>query len=145
MYVSNHPNAELLEQMYGAFARPDGFEETMAMLGRMMSPDFVIHCGGASPVAGDFLGLDGMKQHVADFFERSGGTFHIEQDAIVADDHWALVSQRANAAVRGLTLDQPVAGIWRFAGPGILAEHWELASDIAAWDAFWAGTTKASA
>ena len=126
--VSEHPNILLLHKVY-ARDRDTFF--------RMVTPAYVCHTPGCSPVAGHVVGAEGMRGHIEHGQALSGGTFRVShQGAFLADDHWGLVPVRLSGQREGRTLDMQAFGVWRFEA-GLIAEHWENPLDIAAFDAFW--------
>lgn len=126
--LTEHPNIALLRRIY-ARDRDTFF--------RMLTPDYLCHTPGASPVAGTVQGAEGMRGHIEQGQELSGGTFRVaHQGFFLADDHWGMVPVRLSGLRRGRTLDMAAFGIWRFVD-GRIAEHWENPLDIPAFDAFW--------
>ena len=104
---------------------------------RMVTPAYICHTPGTSPVAGRCVGAEGMRRHIEQGQALSGGTFRVaHQGAFLADDHWGFVPVRLSGQRLGRTLDMPAFGVWRFES-GFIAEHWENPLDIAAFDAFW--------
>lgn len=126
--MSEHPNISLLRKIY-ARDRDTFF--------RMVTDGYVCHTPGSSPVAGRVTGADGMRRHIEQGQELSGGSFRVtHQGHFLADDHWGMVPVRLTGERAGRTLDMPAFGIWRF-DAGRIAEHWENPLDIPAFDAFW--------
>ena len=126
--MSEHPNVALLRKIY-ARDRDTFF--------RMVTSDYLCHTPGNSPVAGHFVGADGMRRHIEHGQELSGGTFRVtHRGNFLGDDNWGLVPVRLTAERLGRTLDMQAFGVWRFES-GHIAEHWENPLDIAAFDKFW--------
>jgi ketosteroid isomerase-like protein len=125
----NAINRAALESLY--FGDRTLFFESLA-------EDYVCHTLGDSPLAGDFVGAEGMRAHVAQMRELSGGTFKAgPRGPMLVDDVHALVPTRVMASrPDGRQLDMEGLGLWRFAD-GKVAEHWELPLDLKAFDAFW--------
>ena len=126
--LNEHPNVALLRKIY-ARDRDTFF--------RMVTPDYLCHTPGKSPVAGHFAGAEGMRCRIEHGQELSGGTFRVtHRGNFLADDNWGLVPVRLAAERLGRTLDMQAFGVWRFES-GHIAEHWENPLDIAAFDKFW--------
>ena len=132
MFVSDHPHAKFLKELYET--EP---ETVFARLQEVTDPSFVVHCSGEPPIGGDFVGLEEFGNHLGDYARLSGGTSELTQQAYYADDTWGLVSQTVTGSREGRSLDMPGVGIWRFSGPNVLAEHWEIPADVAEWNRFW--------
>lgn len=100
-------------------------------------PDYVCHTPGASPIAGRFRGVAGMQEHIRQMVERSGGTFRPRHlGTFITDGEWGFVPVHLVGERNGKRLDQPAFGVWRLRD-GLLVEHWENPTDMAAFDAFW--------
>lgn len=133
MLTNNHPNAALLERIYGTVGTGGGAE----VLDAAIDEPFVAHTAGHGAIGGTHVGLNGFKGHIALLRTLSGGTLRRTSIEFYADDRWAVVPQVLTATRNRVNLEMAVAGFWRFSGPGRLAEHWEAVADTAAWDAFW--------
>lgn len=126
--MDEHPNVALLRKIY-ARDRDTFFS--------MVTPDYVCHTPGSSPVAGRVSGADGMRRHIEQGQALSNGSFRVtHQGVFLADDRYGLVPVRLTGERPGRTLDIAAFGIWRFEG-GRIAEHWENPLDLRAFDAFW--------
>lgn len=104
----------------------------------MLADDYVCHTPGSSPLAGDFVGPEGMRRHGRQMQELSGNTFKAGQRGtmVVGEEH-ALVPTWVRARrPDGRELDVRGIGLWRFES-GRIAEHWEMPLDMATFDAFW--------
>lgn len=102
-----------------------------------LHPDYECHTPGTSPIAGHFRGEEGMKKHIAQMVELSGGTFrptHMGQ--FITQGDWGFVPVQLVGERNGLQLAQRAFGVWRF-HEGLLIEHWENPTDMKAFDAFW--------
>lgn len=120
---------ELLRRVYA--------RDREALYGNM-SPGFVCHTPGTSQIAGAFRGAEGMKQHVQQMQELTGQTFRpSHQGVFMVSGDWGCVPVMLAAERQGRVLAQRAFGLWRFEGE-LLAEHWEMPVDMAAFDAFWA-------
>lgn len=103
-----------------------------------LTDDYVCHSPGASPLAGKFVGAEGMRAHVTQMRELSGGSFKAgPRGDILVDEIHGMVPTRVRASrPDGRELDVLGFGLWRFED-GKVAEHWELPLDMVAFDTFW--------
>lgn len=122
-------NRKMLESLY--FGDRVLFFEKLA-------PDYVCYTPGTSPLAGRFVGAEGMRAHSLQMRELSGGTFKAgPRGPILVDDVWGFVPTRVRASrPDGRSLDVLGFGVWRFEN-GLIAEHWEMPLDMPTFDAFW--------
>jgi ketosteroid isomerase-like protein len=131
--MSEHPNAALLRKGYAAFGSGD-----MATVDALFADDVVWHVAGRSPIAGEHKG---KEQVFGTFFaalgERSGGTFTIELDYIVADDAHAVAMVRHSASHGGRTLATRDVDVYTIRD-GRIVEAWSTGFDPYENDAFWA-------
>ena len=100
-----------------------------------IADDVVVHTFGASRFAGDSVGWDGFKAHLA---ELRGACDSLKQEPVgfYADDNWTMVSWMITVTRGDRTLQMPAVGVWRLNDDTKLAEHWEIIKDQGAWDAF---------
>lgn len=78
-----HPNEQLARQAYEAFATGD-----MTTLDSLFADDVQWHVSGTSPVSGVYDGKQATFGLFAQLSERSGGTFSVDvQDIMANDDH----------------------------------------------------------
>lgn len=102
-----------------------------------MHADFICHTPGNSPIAGKFHGPEGMRRHVAQMQTLSGHTFRPQAlGSFAVEGEWAMVPVQLAAECAALKLNMRAFGIWRL-NEGLLIEHWESPTDMAAFDAFW--------
>jgi ketosteroid isomerase-like protein len=102
-----HPNAELIQAGFDAFASAD-----LETIDRLLADDIVWHSAGTSVLAGEFEGKEAVLGLFGRVLEVTGGTFRQDVHAILADDEHvvALVTVR---------WDQPVA----FTGEEVFVWH----------------------
>ncbi|HEY7146835.1 MAG TPA: nuclear transport factor 2 family protein [Streptosporangiaceae bacterium] len=126
-----HPNTELLQHAYDAFASGD----IPAVLG-ILAEDIAWHVPGRSPLSGDYTGHAG----VLDFFTRcqelSGGTLKVGVDEALADGDRVVVLSTVSAQRRGRSWSSPEVQVWRIAA-GRAVEFREFQGDQQAEDEFW--------
>ena len=102
-----------------------------------LHPDYVCRTPGTSQIAGVFAGAQGMRAHIEDMQRLTDHTFRpVHGNVFLTDGQWAMVPVHLHARRHGRQLDQPAFGIWRFKD-GLLIEHWENPTDMAAFDTFW--------
>ncbi len=103
-----------------------------------MHPEFVCRTPGRSPIAGSFIGKEGMTRHIEQMSQLTGGSFRPRHlGAFITDGEWGFVPVHLVGERLGRRLDQPAFGVWRFR-EGLVAEHWENPTDMQAFDDFWA-------
>lgn len=98
--MAQHPNAKLVARGYKAFATGD-----LATLSELFAPDVVWHQPGKTPIAGDHNGRDRVFAFFGKLAEMTGGTYRVEPQDILADDHHAVAIQHSTARRDGRTLD----------------------------------------
>lgn len=127
-----HPNALLLRAGYDA----------PGIHAKVFTEDFVAHTLGHNRTAGDWHGAEKMAEHLALILELTQGTIKVTPLTrfAIANDRFGVVFSRATAEREGQRVDQYVCGVWRFE-EGRIAEHWEIFSEPAAWDAFFGDAT----
>ena len=106
----------------------------------IFTDDFIAHTPGKNPVAGDWHGAEEMAEHLHRILKLSNNTMSVETITpfSLANKDFGVQFSRATANRGNQRIDQFVCGIWRFKN-GKIAEHWELVSDVNAWDDFWNG------
>lgn len=131
--MSEHPNVALLRSGYAAFASGD-----LAILDALFADDVVWHVAGRSPLAGVYKG---KEQLFGGFFgalaERSGGTFTVDVDHIVADDEHAVAVVGHQASHLGRTLATRDVDTFTIRD-GRIVEAWSTSFDPYESDEFWA-------
>jgi uncharacterized protein len=126
----SHPNAELLERLFGAFG--NDAKQISAALCR----DIVWRVPGTTTMSGEYRG----RREVVEFLRRTGvetnGTYRSRLHTVMANDEWGLAVYRAQGSRNGIDLDVEQALVIRFRD-GMLAEVTAAPLD-SAFDAFWA-------
>ncbi len=127
--MAEHPNAELWRKGQEAFSRGD-----LDTVRSSWDDDIVYHFPGASPIAGDHKGKDGVLAFLAKVAEMSQGTFRISEvhDVLANDQHVvALLTMTATRKGKQLTWDQ--ANIYHIRN-GKTTEVWGVPVDQRALD-----------
>jgi uncharacterized protein len=128
----SHPNEDLLRQGYEDFAAGN-LEAVLSIF----ADDIVIHGSGSSQISGEYRGHDGAMKLFEAIAKISDGTATFDIHDIVANDTHgvALLTTRAQRA--GQSLDARQVHVWHIAD-GKLTETWNMSTDQAAIDAFYA-------
>lgn len=126
-----HPNQELLQHAYEAFAKGD-MDHVMSVF----DEDIIWHSPGRSPLAGTFRGRAQVQEFFGRLFEMSGGTFSNEVHDILANDEHAVVLVKVHAERQGKSLDTLGCHVWHLKGSKA-TEFWNLTVDPYEGDAFW--------
>jgi ketosteroid isomerase-like protein len=126
-----HPNAVLLERLFGAFGN-----DAMAVA-RGIAEDAVWRVAGANAMSGEYRGRDAILRFLRETLLLTGGTYRTELRYVVADDERAVAVYRARGErdARSIDIDQALFCVVR---DGLLAEITAVPFDAAAFDAFWA-------
>jgi ketosteroid isomerase-like protein len=126
-----HPNAELLERLFGAFGR-DAF-----VVARTLADDIIWRVPGTNAMCGEYVGRDATLQFLRQTLVLSDGTYRTELQYVLADDERAVAVYRARGERAGRTLDIDQA---LFCGirDGKIADVTAVPLDFPAFDAFWA-------
>ena len=85
-----HPNAELIQSGFEAFAKGD-----MDTIAGLFSDDIAWHAPGTSALSGDFHGRDEVFGLFGKLAQITEGTFRQEIHAILADDDHVVVMTEA--------------------------------------------------
>jgi uncharacterized protein len=126
-----HPNAELLQRAYDAFAIGD----IPVVLG-VLAEDITWHVPGRSPLSGDYTGHAGVLDFFGRCQELSGGTLKVAVDEALADGDRVIVLSTVSAQRGGQSWSSPEVHVWRVAA-GRAVEFCEYQGDQQAEDEFW--------
>lgn len=119
--AEDHPNVVLLSKLN---------LRDLAASAALISNDFVWHYFNPKlpDVAGDYVGVDGLRQFFAAVSEKTGGTFKVEPVSAMPVGEELVVVQTRNTMTLG---DNPVAVdvvvVWRVVDEKI-AEGWDIPS-----------------
>jgi uncharacterized protein len=130
--IVTHPNVEMLRGLDEAMLRGD-----MDTFFSGYTDDVATHLAGTSPLAGDYRGLDQLKQVFGRFMEASG-EYTFENHAYLADDEHGIILQRGTMKKRGRTLTTDEVFVIHFRD-GKVRELWYLPYDQAGVDAWISG------
>ena len=126
----SHPNAELLERLFGAFGRD------AIVVARTLADNVVWRVPGANAMCGEYAGRDATLQFLRQTLVLTGGTYRTELRYVVADDERAVAVYRARGEREGRTLDIEQA-LFCVIRDGQIAEVTAVPLDFPAFDAFW--------
>ncbi len=126
-----HPNAELVERLFGAFGR-----DSLAVA-RAFAPDAVWRVTGSNAMTGEYRGRDAILEFLRQTGALTNGTYRVELQYVVADDERAVAVYRARGERENRTIDIDQA-LFCVVRDGKLAEITAVPFDAAAFNAFWA-------
>lgn len=126
-----HPNLELLQRMDEAMLKED-LETFFASY----TDDVVVHVGGASPLAGDYEGLDQLQALFGRYMDLSGA-YTFENHAYLADDDHGVILQLGTMRKGDETFSTNEAFVMHFRD-GKISEFWYVPLDQAGLDAWFA-------
>ena len=126
-----HPNAELLERLFGAFGRD------RSALAAAFADDAVWRVTGANRMTGEYRGREAILEFLRETAVLTNGTYRAELRYAVADDERAVAVYRASGERDGRTIDIDQLLLFTIDG-GLVTEVLALPSDPVTFDAFWA-------
>lgn len=125
-------NVELVGQIFGAFARKQGF----ALRG-LFAEDAVWTVPGRGAMAGVYRGREEIFRFLARLPRETSGTYGSELVDVLASDGRAAALYRARGERHGRTLELEQVLLFRIED-GLVREVLALPSDPEAFEAFWA-------
>ena len=120
-----HPNAELIEQAYAAFAAGD-----IQALMDLWTDDIAWHTGGTSSLAGDYEGKAAVAGFLGAIVQNTAGTFSAELQNALADDTNGYSLHKSTATKDGEDLEAWSVLGYRFRD-GKVSEIWTFDFDQA--------------
>jgi ketosteroid isomerase-like protein len=130
--MANHPNLEVFARIYSAFTSGD-----MNALAQHFAEDVVWHTSGHNQLSGEYRGREATFDSFDRMFKLSGGTYRVDVHDVLANDVHTVALLHAQAERKGKRLDQDYVIVFHISN-GKVTEAWELWSDQAALDEFWA-------
>lgn len=124
-----HANEDTLRTIYDAFAKGD-VETVMGLL----TDDIVYHVSGRSPVSGSYSGKGEVMGLFGKLMERSGGTFRIEVQDILANDDHGVVLTIEYGQREGKSMKNHAVHVWDFRDDNC-AQFRGYNEEV--WDEFW--------
>jgi ketosteroid isomerase-like protein len=130
--TGEHPNAARIRGLFAAFAARD-----LARVRAAIAETAVWHFPGRTgKLAGSHTGHAGIFAFLARVMELTGGTFHLDLEAVLADDDRAVVLFRGHGQREARVLDNPTCLVIRLAD-GRATEFREFVWDLYDVDRFW--------
>jgi uncharacterized protein len=126
--MAEHPNAVRIRSGYAAFDNGD-----FAAVNDLLAEDVVWHHGGRSQLTGDYCGRDAVYEYFGKLLEVTHGTFHMDLQAVFANDELGVVVLDSTSSLDGQTLTVREAHIIRMRD-GKAAEFWYTTTDQYAFD-----------
>jgi hypothetical protein len=131
--TSEHPNAARIRALFAAFKAAD-----LATIQATIPEQAVWHFPGRKgKLAGSHRGRQAILQFLMAVPELTGGTFHLDMEAVLADDIHAVAFFRGHGTREGKSLDNPTCLRLRLEN-GQVMEVWEFVWDLFEVDDFWA-------
>ncbi len=125
-------NAVLVEHIFDAFARRDGF----ALRG-VFAPDAVWRVPGSGTMAGEFSGPDAILRFLGRLPKETNGSYRSTLIDVLVSEGRAAALYRASGTRDGRTLDIDQVLLFTIED-GVVRSVLALPSDPAAFEAFWA-------
>ena len=126
-----HPNAELVERLFG------GFRRDPVSVARAFAPDAVWRVTGANPMTGEYRGRDEILRFLRQTAVLTDGRYRADLRYVITDGDRAVAVYRASGERDGRTLDIDQA-LFCVIRDGLLVEITAVPFDAGAFDAFWA-------
>lgn len=92
--------------------------------------------GTRGGLAGEYRGRDAVLAFLVNVMHLTEGTFHLELEAVVADDDYAVAFFRGHGRRNGKALDNPTCLKMRI-HDGKVVDVWEFVWDLYHVDEFW--------
>jgi uncharacterized protein len=131
--VTEHAGVARARHFLEAFARGD--EQAM---GDYFTDDLAWHVSGTHELSGDHQGRDELVHYFAQLRARTGDTYTLDPESVLATDHHTAIFTRATGRREGRTLDVVTAHALTVRSDGLWREYWVCADDQDAEDSFWA-------
>jgi uncharacterized protein len=126
--MAEHPNVARIRDGYAAFAKGD-----FAALNDLFDPDIVWHVAGRSQLTGEYRGRDAVYEFFGKLMEVTEGSFHIDLQAVFADDERGVALAVGAASRGGTSIKVNEAHVFRMRG-GKVVEFWDASTDQYAFD-----------
>lgn len=127
----NHPNAQILEKVYAAFAAGDAATVLAACAENM-----TFQVAGKSQLAGKFTKANFESGFMGKLRELSGGAFKFEAHDIMASDRHGVVLGSEYVTRKGEQVQIRTVHVWRFEN-GKPVAWYEYPRDLYQFDAIW--------
>jgi uncharacterized protein len=121
--MADHPNVDRIRAGYAAFSTGD-----LAALNDLFAEDLLWHVAGRNQLAGEYRGRDTVYGLMGKVMEITGGTFHVDVDAILADDTHATALVTITASRAGHSGKAKSVQVFHLRD-GKVTEFWETTND----------------
>ena len=126
-----HPNIELMSQVYAAFTRGD-----LEAASSFWTEDCTHHYPGRSPLSGSHQGIESAVSFATKMFELTQGRIEMAIQEIGASDNYAFALVDTKYERDGKKLHMPFVNVSRIKD-GKISEFWTYPADQYAIDEFW--------
>jgi uncharacterized protein len=126
--MAEHPNVARIRDGYAAFSKGD-----FAVLNELFAEDLLWHQAGQNQLTGDYRGRDAVYAFFGRLMEITAGTFHIDLQAVFANDEHAVTTVVATGSRDNHSVTVNEAHVFRMRD-GKVAEFWDVLSDSSAMD-----------
>jgi ketosteroid isomerase-like protein len=125
-----HPNEDLMRENFAATGRGD-YDAPQ----KNWAEDIRYHFPEGSPIAGDYQGIEQVRQLFARMAEQAG-TVSVELHDVLANDDYAVAMITTRGEQAGQQLNGNMVVVYHFRD-GKVTEVWTHLSDLYALDEFW--------
>ena len=125
-----HPNEDLVREGTAAFERGD-----MDAAQKQWAEDIRMHIPGRGLLAGDYQGIEQVRQFYARLAELTGGTVSVELHDVLANDEHAVQLLTARGERAGKQLNDNMVVVYHIRN-GRVTEMWTQVTDLYAYDEF---------
>ena len=132
MEMFEHPNEELVRELFDAFA----FGNTLRIYGALAENAVWHFPGRRHQLAGDHRGREAIFAFLAKIPALSDGNFRVELIDVLANDEHAIAIYKTRGHRNGIELDHPNCLRMRIES-GKIVEFWEYVWDQQVVEAFW--------
>ena len=121
--MAEHPNVARIKDGYTAFAKGD-----FAVLNDLFAEDVLWHEAGRNQLSQEYRGRDAVYAFFGKLMEVTGGTFHVDLHAVLADDEHGVALVRMNLSRGDKTVTTEDAHVFHLRD-GKVTEFWDASTD----------------
>lgn len=129
--MSAEENRRLIEGVYAAFASWD-----LPAMFQAFDDGILWHIPGRGPLSGDYRGRQELLAFFQGFMQRSGGTFRVQVEEVLAGERRVLALVTESAERNGRKWSSPQVHAWTIER-GKATVFWQFQGDQASEDVFW--------
>jgi uncharacterized protein len=126
--MTDHPNVSRIRDGYAAFTKAD-----FAALNELFAEDVLWHVQGRNQLTGEYRGRDAVYGFFGKLMERTQGSFHIDLQAVFADDERGVALVHQGASRDGRSIQAYNSHIFHLRD-GMVTEFWDASTDQYAFD-----------